>query len=222
MKNGEIIAIYKPVGPSSHDIINMLRRLTGETRIGHAGTLDPLASGVLVVGIGRSATRQLGNIVQHDKEYIAEITLGITSTTDDEEGEKTAHKVTSLPTRTAIEKALGSFIGLINQIPPSYSAIKITGRRAYKLARRQTAPVMKPRSVQINHITLLDYNYPKIKIKIRCGHGVYIRALARDLGEKLSTGGYLSSLVRTRVGRYRLKNAQVLPSFDNHPQPPKL
>lgn len=217
-----IITINKPVGPTSHDIIGQVRRITGEKRVGHAGTLDPLASGVLVVGIGREHTRQLAKIVQHEKEYLATICFGQTSTTDDEEGEKRSVEGVKQPTSQEIKLALKYFIGTIKQTPPLYSAIKIKGQRAYGLAREGKEPALESRPVFIKKIETLRYQYPLLEIKITCGAGVYIRALARDLGNKLGTGGYLANLVRTRVGQFTLKKAITLSPFDNTPAPPKL
>jgi len=217
-----IAAINKPVGPTSHDIINQVRRLTSEKTVGHAGTLDPLASGVLVVGVGKDATRQLADIVQHEKEYQATIRLGQTSSTDDREGEKQTVPGAKAPSQQEVEQTLSNFIGAIFQTPPIFSAIKIAGKRAYWLARQGQTPALKRRSVFIKEITLSEYQYPALKIRVTCGPGVYIRALARDIGEKLGTGGYLAGLIRTRVGRYRLADAITLPPFDNTPTPHKL
>lgn len=202
-----IVAVNKPVGPTSHDIIDPLRELTGEKRIGHAGTLDPLASGVLVVGIGREATRQLGEIVQHEKEYRAIIKLGEYSSTDDGEGEKTPVVHSGQPSEEQIRETLSEFVGQIQQVPPIYSALKIQGRKAYELARSGKPPEMTARMVELKSINLESYNFPQLEVRVVCGPGVYIRALARDIGEKLETGGYLSGLQRTRVGQYSLAEA---------------
>jgi len=205
-----IFAINKPLGITSHDVINQLRQITGEKRIGHAGTLDPLASGVLVVGVGREATKKLGQIVAKEKEYLATLKLGQTSTTDDEEGQKTASSVNLPPSQKQVEKALTAFIGQINQVPPAFSAIKVKGQTAYKLARQGRPLALSARQVTIKTIELLSYNYPLLKIKVVCQAGVYIRSLARDLGAKLKTGGYLLALERTRVGEWQLDQALSL------------
>lgn len=202
-----IIAIYKPKGPTSHDIIDEIRKITGEQRVGHAGTLDPLARGVLVVGIGREATKKLSETVKKEKEYIAEITFGAESTTDDEEGDKTYLEIKELPSREIIEKALAKFIGKIIQTPPIYSAIKVKGRAAYKSARRGEEIQLKSREVEIKEIEMLQYKWPHLELRIVTGPGVYIRALARDLGKELAVGGYLSDLERIRVGNFRKGNS---------------
>lgn len=205
-----IFAVNKPAGITSHDVIYALRRKTGIKRIGHAGTLDPLASGVLVVAIGREYTKQLEKHVKSEKEYIAEIFLGQTSTTDDMEGDKKIVNQALQPSLEDIKNTIKQFIGKIMQTPPSYSAIKVGGKVAYKQARRGEALELAPREVEIKDIEILDYEYPVIKLKITCGKGVYIRSLARDIGEKLKTGGYMQSLIRTRVGNYTLDKAVKL------------
>jgi len=202
-----IYAIYKPVGPTSHDLINQLRQITGEKRIGHAGTLDPRASGVLVVGVGREATRKLAEIVKKEKEYLATVCLGQQSTTDDGEGEKTTRTTLTIPTLEEVQAAVLSFTGEILQVPPAYSAVKIKGQAAYKLARKGQAPPLKPRPIVIKQIEILDYRWPRLKLRVVTGPGVYIRALARDLGQKLGTGAYLEELERTRVGDFTKEKA---------------
>ena len=202
-----IFAVYKPKGPTSNDILQKLRRITGVKKIGHAGTLDPLASGVLVVGVGREATKRLGEVVKKEKEYIARIKLGETSTTDDEEGEKTKVKVPKIPNLEEIQKAIANFKGEILQTPPIYSAVKIKGQEAYKLARKGQKPKLEPRKVLIKEIEILGYKWPYLKLRVVTGPGVYIRSLARDLGRELKTGGYLADLERTRVGDFTKEEA---------------
>jgi len=180
-----------------------LRKETGVKKIGHAGTLDPLASGVLVVGIGREATKELAKIVKKEKEYIAKIKLGATSTTDDAEGEKTkSPKPLTPPPLAEVQKAVANFKGKILQNPPVYSAVKIQGQAAYKLARKGQAPKLKSRQVEIKEMEILKYEWPYLELKIVTGPGVYIRSLARDIGQTLKTGGYLADLERTRVGDF--------------------
>ncbi|MBN2211310.1 MAG: tRNA pseudouridine(55) synthase TruB [Sedimentisphaerales bacterium] len=208
------IAINKPIGMTSHDVIDAVRRITGQRRVGHAGTLDPLARGVLVVGVGRAATRQLETIVAGEKEYITTIRLGITSTTDDAEGTLTAHPTTAPPDRAMVEAALPGFIGEIQQRPPAYSAIKINGRPAYKLARKGKAPLMEARPVVIHTLELLDYTWPDLRLRAVTGKGVYIRSLARDIGQALGIGGYMADLERTRVGSYDISKALSLQQLE--------
>lgn len=209
-----IFAVYKPKGSTSHDIIYKLRKITGVKKIGHAGTLDPAACGVLVVGIGRKSTRKLKDIVAAEKEYIAKIHLGVRSSTDDEEGKREKVKVEKLPSHQEVQKALNKFNGKIRQIPPAFSAIKIRGKRAYKLAREGKSIDLKSREVEIKEIEILEYSWPYIKIRVVTGPGVYIRSLARDLGKELQTGGYLKELERIRVGHFDKKNALDLENIN--------
>lgn len=202
-----IIAFYKPKGMTSHDVVDWVRRQTGERTVGHAGTLDPLARGVLVVGIGREATKRLGAVEKTEKEYIAEICLGMTSATDDEEGTKTIQHGALAPTEDAVESALGKFRGEIMQIPPVYSALKVSGKAAYAYVRAGKPLALKPRQVFIKEMELLSYDWPLLHLRVVTGPGVYIRALARDLGEALGTGGYLADLERTRVGQFTKESA---------------
>ena len=197
-----LVAIYKPKGITSHDVINRLRRITGEQRIGHAGTLDPLAEGVRVVGIGREATKRLGEIKAKEKEYIAEIRLGMESTTGDEEGGKREVLPKQIPTQEDVEKAARKFEGEIEQAPPVYSAIKVGGKPAYRYARAGKKVELLARRVLIKKIEILSYEWPFLKLRAVTGPGVYIRALARDLGRALGTAGYLTDLERVRVGEF--------------------
>ncbi|MBU1472344.1 tRNA pseudouridine(55) synthase TruB [Patescibacteria group bacterium] len=201
-----IVAVYKPKGPTSHDIVNVVRRITGEKRVGHAGTLDPLASGVLVVGIGREATKKLSLIVGKEKEYIATIKLGATSTTDDEEGEKRNVECRMSNVET-IQRKIKQFSGVISQVPPVYSAVKVDGKEAYKYARKGKEVELKPRKVLIKEIEIIEYSWPLLRLRVVTGPGVYIRALARDIGGALGVGGYLASLERTRVGDFTIHDA---------------
>jgi tRNA pseudouridine55 synthase len=210
---GDIFAVYKPKGVTSHDVVDVVRNVTGEKRVGHAGTLDPLARGVLVVGVGREATKRLSTIVKKEKEYIGTILLGVTSTTDDEEGQKNARMVTTPPTREEVESAVTTFAGKIEQIPPAYSAIKVHGERAYRKARRGKKVILGARRVEVKTIDVLSYAWPLLELRVITGPGVYIRALARDIGEKLGTGGYLSELERIRVGEFDTEHAFVLDSL---------
>lgn len=216
---GKLFAIYKAVGPTSHDVIYRLKRLFPGQKIGHAGTLDPLASGILVVGIGRAATKLLHAAELNEKEYRATIRFGATSTTDDAEGEKTPVHSAKPPSVADIEAVLKQFTGTIEQTPPAYSAVKIAGTPAYKLARRGQVVELKSRSAQIHSIKLLSYSWPEAEIQVRTGRGVYIRSLARDIGSTLGVGGYISALERIRVGRFT--KADVV-SFTQLEETPKL
>lgn len=216
--NSGIFAVYKPLGITSHDVVDIVRKKTGIRRVGHGGTLDPLAEGVLVIAVGRENTKKLGEYVMGGKEYIAEIMLGENSVTDDAEGEKEEINKKIKPEIKEVEKFLKQFVGKISQTPPLYSALKLQGQPAHRRVRKGQKIKLEPREVEIKEIELLSYKYPVIKLKVVCGPGVYIRSVARDLGEKLGTGGYLKSLIRTRVGNFELKNTIKLDDF----APPRL
>lgn len=200
--------IAKPSGPTSHDIVAAVRRLLPrKTKVGHAGTLDPFASGVLVLGIGY-ATRLVEYVQKYPKRYTATVVLGATSTTDDSEGEIiSTPPADTAPSTDEIADVLQKFTGYIEQIPPAHSAIHINGQRAYKLARAGEAPDIPKRTVRIDAIELLRYDYPQLKLRVTCGGGTYIRALARDIGAHLVCGGYCSQLTRTAVGMFTIDTA---------------
>ena len=199
--------INKPTGPTSHDIVAAVRRLVGrKVRVGHAGTLDPFASGVLVVCVG-PATRLADYVQAAPKRYTAEITLGATSTTDDVEGDLTVTDSAVAPDEGAVQRALASQVGTILQRPPAYSAVHVDGQRAYQKARKGQAVDLPPRDVTIHSLSLIDYAYPALRIDVRCGAGTYIRAIARDVGEALGVGGYCSRLTRTAVGAFTVDEA---------------
>jgi len=202
-----ILAIYKPVGMTSHDVVDRVRKLTGIRKVGHAGTLDPLAEGVLVIAVGRQYTKQLSEIVGQEKEYEAKIKLGMSSTTDDGEGEKKIWEVNEESSKKDIENVIKKFVGKFFQIPPAFSAIKVGGKKAYKEARKGQELFLEPRQVEIKKIEILDYKWPLLSIKVICGKGTYIRSLGRDIGEQLNVGGYLTKLVRTRIGKYEIAEA---------------
>ena len=202
LAKGGLFALYKPKGPTSNAFLNQVRRLTGVRKIGHAGTLDPLASGVLVVGIGSESTRKLSDMVGKEKEYIAKIKFGYESSTDDEEGEKKEVDPSKIPERAEIENAFPKFIGDIQQVPPMMSAAKVRGEEAYKRARRGENFNVGAHSVEIKSIKILDYNSPYLTLSVTTGPGVYIRSLARDLGRELGSGAYLADLERVRVGDF--------------------
>ena len=198
--------VNKPRGRSSFSIVAQVRRLSGIKKVGHAGTLDPEAEGLLVVLLGKEYTKQAEKYSKLDKTYEFEIKLGEVSTTDDEEGDKT--EVSGLkPTKAEIIKALSNYKGEIKQTPPVYSAIKIDGQRAYKRARNGEEVEMPTRKVIIKSIELLDYKYPFASIKADVSSGTYIRSLARSIGEDLKTGAYCTKIVRTRVGEFSLDDA---------------
>lgn len=210
MKHG-IYNIYKPPGPSSHDVVDVVRRLSGERRVGHAGTLDPFAEGVLIVAVGREYTKRLGEFLKLPKTYAAVIKLGASSDTGDPTGKITEQKITQRPTRKNISEVLKKFSGNISQIPPHYSAIKIKGKKAYELTRRGVKLSLAPRTVTIYALKLTAYRWPYLKIKTKVSSGTYIRSLAIDIGQALGTGAYVEKLTRTAVGKYSVaKSLKVL------------
>ncbi len=200
-----IFAIYKKKGPTSRDVLNKIKKNSDEKKIGHAGTLDPLAEGILVIGIGRESTKKLHTERFNEKEYLAIIRLGEESSTDDSEGEK--KKIHSKkPLFDEVMCVASQFQGEVEQAPPAFSAVKIEGERAYKRARKGDLVQPEKRKVDIKKINVLGYRYPLLKIRVTTGRGVYIRSLARDIGRELGTGGYLYSLIRTRVGEFKVKD----------------
>ncbi len=205
------LLIDKPKGITSHDVVDAVRKITRERRVGHGGTLDPNASGLLVVGVGRESTKQLSEIAQHTKKtYEAVIFLGEIRDTDDVEGKVTGGNDQIQPELDEVENVLHEFIGEQLQMPPAYSAIKMHGKKAYELARAGKEVVMEARKVTIYSLDLIEYEYPLLKIAVQVSSGTYIRALARDIGEKLGTGAYLKELRRTRIGEFSVENAKTL------------
>lgn len=200
-----ILNIDKPVGPTSHDVVRKLRWLLDTKRVGHAGTLDPLASGVLVIAAGR-ATRLLEYVVGQRKRYLAEIRLGQSSTTYDGEGEISAAQTVAVSV-AEIEAALSTFRGTIQQIPPMHSAIKQDGRPLYELARKGQEVERAARTVTIYELEIVQWESPVLKLRIVCSAGTYIRSLAHDLGQVLGSGAYLSGLQRTAVGTFTIADA---------------
>lgn len=204
-----ILNVSKPPGWTSHDVVARLRRLTGQRRIGHAGTLDPMATGVLVVCLG-AATRVVDELMGSTKVYEATIVLGVTTTTDDAEGEVVRSVPDCRVSRDDVERELRHFIGRIWQVPPAYAAVKVGGRPLYAAARRGEEVPRRPRPVDVYDIKLLDWAPPRVHLRITCGKGTYIRSIARDLGERLGCGGHLGALIRTASGQFTLDDALSL------------
>ena len=206
---GEIIPVYKPYTWTSFQIVNKVRYHLSKKygikrfKVGHAGTLDPLATGVLLLCTGK-ATKRIEELQKHTKEYEAEITLGATTPSYDMEHPVNATFPYEHITKELVENTLKQFIGDIAQRPPLFSACKVDGKRAYDLARKGSDMQLEPKQIRIDNIELLEYELPKIKIRVTCGKGTYIRSLARDIGETLDSGAYLSELTRTRVGDFRI------------------
>jgi tRNA pseudouridine55 synthase len=206
------LLIDKPKGITSHDVVDRVRKVTGEKKVGHAGTLDPNATGLLIIGVGRQSTKKLGDLTKNtDKEYVAEVFLGKETDTDDAEGVVISKSKGVLPPgETEIKKGLTTFKGEQKQTPPIFSAIKTKGKKAYAQARKGKNVKLEPRDIKVHSIKLLHYKFPIVEFKVKVSSGTYIRALARDMGKKLGCGAYLNNLERTKVGDYSLDNAVKL------------
>lgn len=209
----EIILIDKPKNWTSFDVVAKIRsglktQGFGRVKVGHAGTLDPFATGLLIVLLGE-ATKKQSEFMKLDKEYEAVLELGKISTTGDPEGEISQFINTKyqIPNKAQISEVLKQFLGEIEQVPPKYSAIKIQGKRAYELARKNIDFEIKPRKVTIHNLEVIKYAYPSLELKIKCSSGTYIRTLAEDIGKTLGTGAFLTDLKRTKIGVHELKNA---------------
>lgn len=213
------LLIDKPKDVTSHDVVDVIRRVTGEKKVGHAGTLDPNATGLLIIGVGRQSTKKLGRLSKETKKaYEAEIFLGEERDTFDSEGkiirsysssQKTEDKK-DVPSLSKVKKIVKKFIGPQKQIPPIYSAVKVKGKKAYELARKGEKVKLLPRKVTVYSIKLLSYNYPVLKINCTVSSGTYIRSLARDIGRALTCGAYLKNLRRTQIDGYLLRNSVKL------------
>lgn len=224
IKPPHFLLINKPAGWTSFDAVNFIRKIARaksgqkKIRVGHAGTLDPFATGLLIVGVGRSATKKLDEFKNLSKTYVATIRLGATSTTGDptgviQENKKTKNQESNL-TKKEIKKILKSFIGQQFQTPPMFSAKKIAGKKLYELARAGKIVERQPALIEIYKIKLLDYDYPNLKIEVVCSTGTYIRTLAEEIGEKLKTGAYCAELTRVKIGKYRLTSAAAPADID--------
>lgn len=210
---GTIIPLYKPIGITSFDVVSKVRRASGIKKVGHAGTLDPFAEGVLIVGIGRSATRRLDEFQAMEKEYIGRVVLGITTDTFDSAGRVVDKRDFRMPSESQILQVLSHFEGDILQLPPMYSALKVKGVRMYKAARKGINLERLPRKVNIKSIDLLEITPDGFEMKVVCSKGTYIRTLAYDIGTELGMGAHLGNLKRTRIGSYGLEHTKSLESF---------
>src|SRR5712691_5890336 len=223
MTSSGLVIVAKPAGMTSHDVVARMRKLAGTRRVGHAGTLDPMATGVLIVGIDK-ATRLLGHLALTEKEYRATIRLGQSTVTDDAEGDilppPSGAVVASSISADQLRSELAKLTGEIQQVPPKISAIKVKGQRAYHLTRSGAAPELVARKVTVWRLDLLAVRpvgeLLDLDVDITCSSGTYIRAIARDLGAALGTGGHLTALSRTRVGSYRLESARSLEQLAEH------
>jgi tRNA pseudouridine55 synthase len=201
-----LLNVNKPAGVTSRDVVNSVQRLVRPHKVGHAGTLDPLATGVLVVAIG-PATRLIEYIQRMLKTYRATFLLGQTSDTEDIEGNVRELPDPPRPTAEQIQAAIPSFVGTIEQVPPAFSALKVAGQRAYDLARQGRTVELAARPVEIHELTLVSYAYPELTLLIRCGSGTYVRSLGRDLARSLGTDAVMSALVRESIGPFALAGA---------------
>jgi tRNA pseudouridine55 synthase len=205
--------ICKPPGPTSHDLVATARRLLGTRRIGHAGTLDPLAEGVLPLALGR-ATRLVDRLASADKVYYAEALLGVRTSTDDAGGQTLEQRAVPRFQLDELAAILSEFTGQQDQLPPTFSALKVGGRRAYDLAREARDVKLSPRRVTIYHISVQQWHWPVLGFEVRCSKGTYIRALVRDLGQRLGVGASLRRLVRLAVGPFNLDEAVGLDELE--------
>lgn len=212
MKEG-ILIIDKPSGITSHDVVTFVRRKLNIKRVGHAGTLDPLATGVLVVLVGQ-ATKLFNQFVSFDKAYLATLKLGTTTTTADIEGKLIAEQSCQHINPEQIEKAFSQFVGVLDQLPPMVSAVKVKGQRLYKLARSGIQVQREPRRVRVDRLEIQEVVLPYVKFYLECSKGTYVRTLAEDIGETLGCGACISQIQRTRVGPFFIHEAISLEEFD--------
>lgn len=218
-EEGEVFCFDKPLRWTSFDVVNKVRNLMRyrlgirKVKIGHAGTLDPLATGVLIVCTGKQ-TKQIESLQYKTKEYVATIKLGATTPSYDLETQIDAEYPTAHIDETLVRETLKKFIGEIQQIPPTYSAVKVNGKRAYDYARRGVEVEIKPKTLVIDEIELMEYNEDEIVVRVVCSKGTYIRALARDIGEALQSGAHLTALRRTRIGDVKVDDCYTLENFE--------
>lgn len=212
-KSGFLL-IDKPAGWTSFDVVAKLRGLTGIRKIGHAGTLDPFATGLLIVAVGREATKRISEFVKLDKEYIAVLRLGAHSDSFDSDGNIININSAQDPGREKVEAIVKKFIGAQKQIPPMFSAKKINGRKLYELARQGRTVERKPADIVVYRAEIINFAWPNLEIRFCVSSGTYIRALARDIGRALGTGAYLSVLKRTKIGLFQIEEASRLADLD--------
>jgi tRNA pseudouridine55 synthase len=212
---GQLLLINKPLGWTSFDAVNKLRYKLKIKKIGHAGTLDPLATGLLIICTGKM-TKQIEEFMGLEKEYTGTFIIGQTTPSFDLETELTQPVDISNVTETAIQEAVKSLTGAISQLPPAHSAIKVGGKRAYKFARQGKEVELKPREVEVSEFEITRIELPSIHFRVVCSKGTYIRSLARDMGEKLGVGAYLSQLCRTRIGSFKLEDALSIDDVNPH------
>ena len=220
MEKQGFLYIDKPIGVTSHDVIHTLRTIIAPeaktsrerlrlAKVGHAGTLDPFASGLMIIGVGKEYTKRMSEWLKKDKEYVATLKLGYTSTTGDPEGDIVEYSKRQV-SREVLDSVLKNFQGEIEQIPPIYSALRVNGKRAYELARKGKEVKLQPRKVKVHELQVVEYSYPKLEIRCYVSSGTYIRTLAEDIGRALGCGAYLTSLRRTKIDIIDIEDAIVL------------
>jgi len=204
-----VVLVDKPSGWTSHDVVARVRKLAGTRRVGHAGTLDPMATGLLIVGVGR-ATRLLGHLAARDKDYDATMRLGVVTSTDDAEGEEVSRSDAADVSDDVLASTVAKFVGDIDQVPSTVSAIKVDGVRAYKKARSGEAVALAARRVHVAELHVLARRGDDVDLRVTCSTGTYVRALARDIGAELGVGAHLTALRRTRIGGFTIDAARTL------------
>jgi tRNA pseudouridine55 synthase len=212
-EEGLLLVVDKPAGWTSFDVVARVRRLASVRKVGHAGTLDPFATGVLLLLLGKM-TRQQDRLMAGEKEYLLTARLGRTADSHDVTGKLTGTSTLAGVEQQSIEAALEQFRGVIQQVPPMHSALKVNGQRLYKLAHKGKSIERKPRQVEINRLQLRSWQPPRLELEVTCGKGTYIRSLVRDLGRALGCGAFVETLVRTRVGEYRIADALTLDELE--------
>jgi tRNA pseudouridine55 synthase len=219
--NGEVLLFDKNYDWTSFDLVNRVRYLlcrklgVKKLKVGHAGTLDPLATGLMILCTGKS-TKMIDRYQAEEKEYIATLKLGATTPSFDMETKEDSVSDAAFVTPEIFQQAMQKFIGEIEQVPPVFSAVKIDGKRAFSYARKGEAPEMPAKTISINEMELLQFNFPEVKIRVSCSKGTYIRALARDLGIELGCGAYLTALQRTRIGKFSIEDAVTVDFFSEN------
>jgi tRNA pseudouridine55 synthase len=209
--NHGVYSFHKPLGWTSYDVVNWVKRRCDTRKVGHAGTLDPAAEGLLLVAVGREHTKKLEQLAGQEKEYVCEITFGVVTDTGDSEGKILSRQTVNIDKNT-LQTVLNGFSGRQKQIPPMYSAVKVRGQKLYELARQGLEIERQPKEIEIKILELLDFQPPdKASLRIVCSKGTYIRTLCYNIGEKMGTGAYMSKLTRTRIGAYHLNAECITP-----------
>jgi tRNA pseudouridine55 synthase len=209
-----VLLVDKPQGMTSHDIVARMRRVFRIKKIGHAGTLDPMATGLLLILVGK-ATKVSQYLMSMDKEYTATVKLGVETDSQDADGEIVATKPVPELTQADVEKEMATFMGDQYQTPPMYSAKKVNGQKLYKLARQGKTVEREPRVINVSRYDVLDFNLPEVSVIVGSSKGTYIRTLAHDLGQRLGCGGHLNVLRRTAIGKFRIEDANTLEEIEN-------